>query len=390
MELKLPQAVQIALDALCSAGYSAYTVGGCVRDFLRGVPPHDYDMTTSALPEQMQEVFADFHTVPTGLAHGTLTVLIDGMPLEITTYRIDGAYTDRRRPDRVTFTAELCEDLRRRDFTVNAMAYHPVEGVIDPFGGMADLSARILRAVGEPAERFDEDALRILRALRFSAVLGYTIEPQTDAAARALAPTLTAVSPERVREELVKLLCGANASAVLEAYAPILQVVAPEGSTPSYLAALPAEPLFRVAAYFASAGPEAADAALRRLRFDNATRAEAVALIRLAGEAIPVDTVALKRLLCREGEARVARLFSYCEARGDAVAQAYAAFCAIREEGACYTLRDLKINGEGLKALGVPKGKACGAMLAACLDAVIEGRVANTEQALTAYVRQRL
>ena len=185
----LPQAAQ-AIRRLRQAGYEAWIVGGCVRDVLLGRTPTDYDLTTSALPEETEAVFAGERLIETGLQHGTVTVVLEGVPLEITTYRVDGGYTDARHPDGVTFTRSLREDAARRDFTINAMAYAPGEGLQDFFGGQADLSAGVIRAVGEPDRRFQEDALRILRAIRFASVLGFELDPETDAAARRNAPLL--------------------------------------------------------------------------------------------------------------------------------------------------------------------------------------------------------
>ena len=223
----LPQAAQ-AIQQLQEAGYEAWIVGGCVRDFLLGRTPTDYDLTTSALPKETEAVFAGEKLIETGLQHGTVTVVLDGVPLEITTYRVDGGYTDARHPDGVTFTRSLREDAARRDFTINAMAYAPGAGLQDFFGGQEDLSAGVIRAVGDPDRRFQEDALRILRAIRFASVLGFELDPGTDAAARRNAHLLTKISVERVFVELGKLLCGPGAGKILLAYPDILGVVFPE------------------------------------------------------------------------------------------------------------------------------------------------------------------
>ena len=223
----LTQAAQ-AIERLRAAGHEAWIVGGCVRDVLLGRTPTDYDLTTSALPEETEAVFAGERLIETGLQHGTVTVLLEGVPLEITTYRVDGGYTDARHPDGVTFTRSLREDAARRDFTINAMAYAPGEGLQDFFGGQADLSAGVIRAVGEADRRFQEDALRILRAIRFASVLGFELDPETDAAGRRNAPLLQKISVERVFVELSKLLCGPGAGKILRAYPDILGVVLPE------------------------------------------------------------------------------------------------------------------------------------------------------------------
>ena len=249
--VRLPAPAMAALTRLRDAGYAAYLVGGCVRDALLGREPGDWDIATAALPEQTEAVFAGERVIETGLKHGTVTVLLDGTPLEITTFRTEAGYADHRHPDAVAFTPSLEEDLARRDFTINAMAWCPEDhlirpsvrtgapspqgeglgpegGLVDPFGGQADLEARVIRCVGDPYARFNEDALRILRALRFSAQLGFTIEPATAAAAFALRGTLTLVSRERIAAELTKLLCGPDARRVLTEYWAILAVPLPE------------------------------------------------------------------------------------------------------------------------------------------------------------------
>ena len=224
MTLPLSPGAAKALALLRGAGYEAWIVGGCVRDALLGLAPKDYDLATSALPEQTKAVFAGRPVVETGLRHGTVTVLLEGEPLEITTYRVDGAYSDARHPDEVTFTRSLREDAARRDFTINAMAYAPGAGLQDFFGGREDLARGLIRAVGTAEQRFREDALRILRALRFAAVLDFTLEGETDRAARACAPLLAGVSAERVSGELGKLLCGKAAGRVLREYPNVLGV----------------------------------------------------------------------------------------------------------------------------------------------------------------------
>ncbi len=228
MNITLPSAVQHAITRLNAAGYEAYVVGGCVRDTLLGKQPQDWDITTSALPEQIQAIFSDCKTVLTGVTHGTVTVIIADLPLEITTYRVDGEYADNRHPTQVLFTPSLKEDLQRRDFTINAMAYHLEAGLVDHYSGMADLSAGRIACIGDPEQRFSEDALRILRALRFSSTLDFPIEKMTAVAARKLAPLLRRISTERIAVELTKLLCGKGVKRVLLQHREVLAVVLPE------------------------------------------------------------------------------------------------------------------------------------------------------------------
>ena len=226
-KLRLPEAVTSIIRTLESHGYEAYAVGGCVRDSLLGRAPSDWDITTSALPAQVKRLFR--RTVDTGLQHGTVTVLMENEGYEVTTYRVDGVYEDGRHPKEVTFTASLEEDLKRRDFTINAMAYNPGTGIVDLFSGMTDMEHKIIRCVGDPLERFTEDALRIMRAVRFSAQLGFSIQDQTKQALSVLAPNLKLVSAERIRTELVKLLVSPHPDYLRTAYeAGITRIFFPE------------------------------------------------------------------------------------------------------------------------------------------------------------------
>lgn len=219
--MRCPQQVAAAIRLLEEQGFEAYAVGGCVRDSLLGLVPHDWDICTAALTEEMKTVFAGFRLIETGIAHGTLTVLLDGLPLEITTYRVDGPYSDHRRPDGVRFTSCLGDDLARRDFTVNAMAWHPERGLRDPFGGKADVENRLLRAVGEPRRRFEEDALRLMRALRFAGAYDLRIVPETAAALHEKREGLRFVAAERLRAELDRFLVTAGVDRMLTEYPEI-------------------------------------------------------------------------------------------------------------------------------------------------------------------------
>lgn len=226
--MKLPDYAETIIKRLNDSGYEAYAVGGCVRDLLLGETPKDYDFTTNASPEQILRVFSDCKRFDCGLRFGTVGVLLEGKTAEITTYRRDGGYTDHRRPDRVDFSESLSEDLKRRDFTFNAMAFAPSRGLIDPFEGREDLARRIVRAVGDPGLRFREDALRILRALRFASCLGFRIEEGTAAAIHGCAGLLKNISGERIYAELTKLLCGKGCGAVLREYPDVFAVFIPE------------------------------------------------------------------------------------------------------------------------------------------------------------------
>ena len=292
--IKLDPGAALLLDALHGAGHAAYAVGGCVRDSLLGLDPHDWDLCTSARPEQVMALFGEEKCIPTGLQHGTVTVKQGGRLYETTTFRTEGAYSDGRHPDAVCFVPDVREDLARRDFTINAMAYSAEEGLIDPFGGRDDLAAHLVRAVGEPERRFEEDALRILRLYRFAARFGFAIDPATGAAARALGPHLDCVSAERIQEELLKLLAAPRPGSYLEP--AVLAVILPELETekqPERFAELcrtidriesTAENVpVRLAALLCPLGEAGARKALRKLKCSNALTDEVTALEREAG-----------------------------------------------------------------------------------------------------------
>ena len=292
--IKIDPGAALLLDALHGAGHAAYAVGGCVRDSLLGLDPHDWDLCTSARPEQVMALFGEEKCIPTGLQHGTVTVKQGGRLYETTTFRTEGAYSDGRHPDAVCFVPEVREDLARRDFTINAMAYSAEEGLIDPFGGRDDLAAHLVRAVGEPERRFEEDALRILRLYRFAARFGFAIDPATGAAARALGPHLDCVSAERIQEELLKLLAAPRPGSYLEP--AVLAVVLPElepEKQPERFAELcrtidRIEPTAenvpaRLAALLWPLGEAGARKALRKLKCSNALTDEVTALEREAG-----------------------------------------------------------------------------------------------------------
>ena len=292
--IKLDPGAALLLDALHGAGHAAYAVGGCVRDSLLGLDPHDWDLCTSARPEQVMALFGEEKCIPTGLQHGTVTVKQGGRLYETTTFRTEGAYSDGRHPDAVCFVPDVREDLARRDFTINAMAYSAEEGLIDPFGGQDDLAAHLVRAVGEPERRFEEDALRILRLYRFAARFGFAIDPATGAAARALGPHLDCVSAERIQEELLKLLAAPRPGSYLEP--AVLAVILPELETekqPEWFAELcrtidRIEPTAenvptRLAALLCPLGEAGARKALRKLKCSNALTDEVTALEREAG-----------------------------------------------------------------------------------------------------------
>lgn len=387
MDFYLPLSVQSALDILKKAGYEAYLVGGCVRDALRGTVPHDYDIATNALPEETLAAFSGYRTIATGIKHGTVTVLLDKMPIEITTYRVDGAYADHRRPESVSFTASLCEDLARRDFTVNAMAYHPASGVVDPFGGQSDLSLGVIRAVGEPMERFSEDALRILRALRFSARFGFVIEEKTKKAIMARSDTLTLIAPERIREELVGILAADGAAGVMREYDAVFSVVMPKAVLTDALSRLPADnTVLRLSDLLLSAGADGARSALAALRFDNKTIASVCAVLGLWEEKIVAERECICRLLRKVGAPILRQGFFLRQAHGKEDGAAISLMEKILSDGVPYTLAMLAVNGEDMVALGAPRGPRIGELLEVLYTAVICGRLKNEKEALLEYI----
>lgn len=410
----LPPAVCEVMAALRGAGYEVFLVGGCVRDLLRGVSPSDYDMTTSATPDEMHRVFRDYRTVDTGIRHGTVTVLAGGSSFEITTYRVDGEYADSRHPDAVCYTASLREDAARRDFTVNAIAYHPEEGLCDYFDGRADIEARLLRAVGDPERRFREDALRILRALRFSSTLGFSIEEKTAAAARKVAPLLLRVSAERVREEMTKLLLGDNAPAVLAEFSDIFATLFPNwyraltakatpkealGELGAWLSLAPRVPAARYTVFFSvfASGEEVAFA-MDALRFDHRTRDRVVKLLSHRNDPCTSDTRVARRFLSGLGGEDALLLLDIRRAAclaagedGEAVTRASDAVRALlAAEGACTSVSDLSISGKDLLAVGFSAGREMGLALKALFAAVADGQVQNEKNALLSYAERHL
>ena len=400
MTIRMDEGAAELLDTLHRAGYAAYVVGGCVRDSLLGLTPHDWDLCTSALPQQGMELFGEEKCIPTGLQHGTVTVKQGGGLYEITTFRTEGTYTDGRHPDEVHFVPDVREDLARRDFTINAMAYNAKEGLIDPFGGQADLQSGILRAVGVPHQRFTEDALRILRLYRFAARFGFAIDPPTAQAAQELCAHLDCVSVERIEEELAKLLSAPAPAAYLDE--KILGVVLPELSPEALAAAKPvvdacpageqALPV-RLAALLLSLGEDGTRRTLRRLRCSNACIEETAVLVREAVSGVPVSlNIYARRLLGRYNLCTVQRLAALGTALQPEHAADFAALSELAErldaDGVCCRVSQLAVNGRDLMAAGVPAGPGIRKVLEALLDGVIREEYSNERQALLTAVQQ--
>ena len=400
MTIRMDEGAAELLDTLHRAGYAAYVVGGCVRDSLLGLTPHDWDLCTSALPQQGMELFGEEKCIPTGLQHGTVTVKQGGGLYEITTFRTEGTYTDGRHPDEVHFVPDVREDLARRDFTINAMAYNEKEGLVDPFGGQADLQSGILRAVGVPHQRFTEDALRILRLYRFAARFGFSIDPPTAQAAQELCAHLDCVSVERIEEELAKLLAAPAPAAYLDE--KILGVVLPELSPEALAAAKPvvdacpageqALPV-RLAALLLSLGEDGTRRTLRRLRCSNACIEETAVLVREAVSGVPVSlNIYARRLLGKYNLCTVQRLAALGTALQPERSADFAALSELAErldaDGVCCRVSQLAVNGRDLMAAGVPAGPGIRKVLEALLDGVIREEYPNERQALLAAVQQ--
>ena len=411
MKLTLDPGAAALLDTLHAAGYAAYAVGGCVRDSLLGRTAHDWDLCTSALPQQVMELFGTEQCIPTGLQHGTVTIKYGGQLYETTTFRTEGSYTDGRHPDEVRFVPDVREDLARRDFTINAMAYNEAEGLVDPFGGQKDLQNGLLRAVGEPQQRFTEDALRILRLYRFAARFGFALDAATARAARQLAPHLDCISAERIQEELAKLLAAPQPGTYLEpaVLAVVLPELTPESLTAakSVVDACPAgeETLpVRWAALLGALGETATRRVLKRLRCSNACIEETAVLVReAAGQGVcrsfseekasahPGD-IHIRRLLGRYGLRTVERLCALCAALHPQNAPdcALAAQRArqLEADGVCCRVSQLAVNGRDLMAAGIPAGPALRRVLEALRDGVIRAEYPNEKPALLAAAQK--
>ncbi len=434
MKIQLPDKVQTIIETLTAAGYEAYAVGGCIRDCVLGRLPNDWDITTSATPEETKRLFAK--TFDTGIKHGTVTVLLEKEGFEVTTYRIDGDYEDGRHPKEVTFTASLEEDLRRRDFTMNAMAYNEQTGLVDIFGGIRDMEAGMIRCVGNAEERFTEDALRMLRAVRFSAQLGYRIEDGTKEAIRNLAPGLKRISAERIQTELVKLVVSEHPDYLRTAYETgITKQILPEfdlcmetpQNNPHHcynvgehilhsMPAVEADKVLRLGMLFhdigkpqtmtvdaegithnkghAEVGEQMTKQILRRLKFDNDTIAAVTKIVRFHDQEVGASPGGVRRAVNRTGEDMFRMLFAV--KRADIAAQSaylreeklkklayiqelYDGICRRQE---CMSLKDLAVTGRDLIALGMTPGREIGTLLDRLLEIVLEEPERNTRDEL--------
>ena len=388
--MQVPQQVRQILETMTQAGFQAYAVGGCVRDAFLGREPEDWDITTDALPEQVKSLFR--RTVDTGIRHGTVTVLLKDRSYEITTYRVDGAYSDGRHPDSVVFTPELSEDLKRRDFTINAMACAANGSVVDLFGGQEDLVQRRIRCVGDPDERFTEDALRILRALRFSAQLDFDIEGATWEALKRHAPNLVNVSRERILAELNKMILSGHPekmgmldeAGIIPWIGKELEDLLPS----SRIAALPAKKDLRWAAAFSEADGETARTFLKNMKSDNETADGAALLISGIRGAVPEDLYGTRRLLSVYGQDRVREMILLRRAGfGGPVSAEQLDLLEERTDrilsaGDCLAVRNLALSGSDLIRMGIRPGPGLGSILGTMLDRVLRDPGLNTRECL--------
>ena len=394
VRIQLPYEVEWVIGKIREAGYEAFAVGGCVRDTLLGRTPEDWDVTTSARPEAVKAIFE--RTVDTGLQHGTVTVLKNRKGYEVTTYRIDGEYHDGRHPDSVEFTPDLLEDLKRRDFTINAMAYSHETGIVDEFGGMEDLKVGIVRCVGRPEDRFTEDALRLLRALRFSAQLGFEIEESTYAAIKTIAPNLAKVSKERVQAELTKLLLSAHPERILLLKETGLSVQIVPGFDAvfapalfSKLSRLPAEKPLRWAGFLLCQSAKQAEAVLKGLKMDNETIGNVSRMIEGAKETLPLEKPAVRRAMSRYTPYQLEGALKLKELMGSPDAEEIR---RLREEiirdGDCVSLKDLAVKGRDLLEAGVERGPMVGEILNHLFDLVLLYPEKNDRELLLKEVRR--
>lgn len=435
MLIKLPEKVHRLLDLLHVKGFAAHVVGGCVRDSLMGIEPHDWDICTSATPDEMKLCFAGLRVIETGLQHGTLTVMVENEPFEVTTYREDGEYQDNRHPKKVLFVRSLKEDLSRRDFTINAMAYNEQDGLVDPYGGTSDLEKKLIRCVGAPDTRFDEDALRLIRALRFAAVFGFNIEPATGESIHKSKELLKKIAVERIGSEFGKLLCGQGVEGVLRAYSDVIAVFIPEivpmigfrQNNPYHcydvwehtiisIASAANNPIVRLTMLLhdiakpvsftkdeagighfyghPSRSAEMAEAILKRLRYDNATTETVKILVLYHDVDLHSNSGYVKRLMNQLGIEKLmllldVKLADYRAQNPDHLPERELAltkfrdvFDSVLDEAQCFSMKDLAVNGRDLIGAGIPQGTRIGAILRELLDMVINDVIENEKEVL--------
>lgn len=386
------------LERLEDSGHKAYLVGGCLRDMMMGRQPHDFDIATSAEPETVMSIFSDFEVIPTGIKHGTVTVMIDGEPIEITTFRKDSDYSDGRRPDSITFTDKIEDDLSRRDFTINAMALGLDGEIVDPFGGKSDIKSRVIRTVGSAEDRFSEDGLRILRAIRFASVLGFTIERETKEAIHKLSRMLDKVSFERVFSEMSKIILSEKPSIQLREFKDVFSRVAPELAgikdfehTLETLDRVEPELALRFTALLHTLGEEQADSVLRKLKSDGATIQKVTKLVRFFDTDIDSSKVAVKKLMSKMGESDFFSLIKLKIAdkpeKTVELEKAKQIAEKVIADKECFKLKDMAVKGDDLIKSGMAMGPEIGKTLSMLLDKVISEEIANDKDSLMQIIK---
>ena len=401
--IKIPDETRYIINILETNGHEAFVVGGCVRDSLLGKEPQDWDICTSGLPEQIMKYFSEhhIHIIETGLRHGTVTLMLNHKPFEITTYRADGVYTDNRRPDSVEFVGDLKKDLSRRDFTVNAMAYNPKTGVMDFFDGIKDLNAGIIKCVGDADKRFQEDALRIMRAMRFASVLGFSIESDTSKAMRENKNLLNNISAERIANELNRLIVGNGVKNILSEHMAVITEIIPEilpiidsewQNILTGLENIQPDIILRLAMLFPD--HDTAGKILRRLKYDNYTVRAVTQLILYYDSDIQPERINIKRWLNKIGEERFRQLLEVKKAdnKAQAISRTWEKFEMLNdiefllneiiEQRQCFSLKDLAVNGRDLIDIGAVEGRQTGAILNQLLNMVIDEKIENGKTVL--------
>jgi tRNA nucleotidyltransferase (CCA-adding enzyme) len=422
-KINMPEEVEVALNILNEAGYDSYIVGGCVRDIILDGVPKDWDITTSALPTQIINCFKNFRTIETGLKHGTVTVIINNIQLEITTFRIDGEYKDNRRPDEVIFTNNISMDLKRRDFTINAMAYNYEDGLIDLYDGVVDINRKQIKCVGNADKRFNEDGLRLLRALRFASVLNFEIEETTSKSIHRNKDLLKNISTERIRVEFDKLILGVNFYNILKDYKDVIEIFVPEINKLNVnqyqhilksMNYIKEDLVLKLALFFHEIGntevkveniklrTQLVKSILKRLKYDHITVKEVSTIILYFDTELSTDKKAIKKCLNVIGEnmfkqiikAKIAHRYQQ-ESTGivenvDNFVENFEKITffvdKIIKQNECYNLKTLAVNGEDLKNIGVKQGKLVGEILNKLLDLVIDETLENDKDKLIEYV----
>lgn len=397
--IAIPQTVKTLINILEASSFEAYAVGGCVRDSLMNQIPNDWDICTSALPDRMKQCFKNFRAVETGLKHGTLTVIVDGEPYEITTFRKDGEYRDHRHPEQVEFVSDLQTDLSRRDFTVNAMAVHPEKGVVDFYGGIDDLNKKLIRCVGNPDLRFTEDALRIMRGVRFASTLGFSIEEETEKSILKNAHLLKEIAAERIIVELKKTVTGKNAPCIMKKYREVFAQRIPEMLKYSdekwnvlcdFLGKLPYDVSLRLSLLYSGIETDEIKNSLKNLKFEKAIQEEVVALKESLNIELSPELPSMCRFLNKLGEERAKKALLLRESLYGSQEENFKCMEQVLSEKICFTLHGLAVNGNDLRELGLKSGREIGETLNFLLEKVMNGEISNEKTALMNEIGKNL